>query len=138
MEFYLAPDSAAGMAHSLANAIGKLPTCEGVIIFLGDMPYLGKATIEQLLAAFKKHRDLAPIIVPTIDAKNSTGVNETLSGHPVIFSAAYFDQLARLTGDNGAKPVIKGHPDNVIRVMVNDPGILQDIDRPTDLISEET
>jgi len=142
VQIYLAPDSAAGMAHSLANAIHQLPSCDGVMIFLGDMPYLAKATIEQLLAAFDEHRKEAPIIVPTILSLRGTSADtiisdtitsDTVPGHPVIFSSAYLQELAQLTGDNGAKPVITRHQDNVIRVGVEDDGILKDIDRPDDM-----
>ena len=134
IKFFLAPDSAAGMAHSLANIIGQLPTCDGAMIFLGDMPYLEDTTIKQLLAAFEERKKEAPIIVPTMLTVDKEGALEKLSGHPVIFSSVYFQELTQLTGDNGAKPIITAHKDRVTRITVEDQGILKDVDRPSDIV----
>ncbi len=53
--------------------------------------------------------------------------------HPVGFASSYFDVLAELTGDKGAKPVMNANADKVIEVSVDDPGVLKDIDTPGDL-----
>lgn len=134
IRFFLAPDSAAGMAHSLANIIGQLPTCDGAMIFLGDMPYLEGSTIKKLLAEFDERKKEAPIIVPVIMTKDKKGILDTIPGHPVIFSSTYFRELTQLTGDNGAKPVITAHKDHVTRITVEDQGILKDVDRPGDIV----
>ena len=62
------------------------------------------------------------------------GALEKLSGHPVIFSSVYFQELTQLTGDNGAKPIITAHKDRVTRITVEDQGILKDVDRPSDIV----
>ena len=133
VKFFLAQDSAAGMAHSLANIVGQLPTCDGAMIFLGDMPYLESVTIKKLLAVFEARKKDAPIIVPTIVTEGNGGALETIPGHPVIFSSVYFQELTQLTGDNGAKPIITAHKDRVVKITVEDRGVLKDVDRPSDI-----
>ena len=122
--YYLAPDSAKGMAHSLANAIHKVHDWQAAVVFLGDMPFVQAETIESLLGAYEFHKAKQPIIVPCKQGE---------MGHPVLFSQAYFDEIEALTGDRGARPVIDAHHDKVQRLNVEDPGVLRDIDTPADL-----
>lgn len=55
------------------------------------------------------------------------------SGHPVGFSSDYFDKLTALGGDAGARELLQQNKEAIIRVPVDDPGILRDIDRPADI-----
>jgi molybdenum cofactor cytidylyltransferase len=126
--FYLAPDSAQGMAHSLANGISQTQDWEAALVMLGDMPFVDANTIETILNTYAAHKNHntnpAPIIVPCLGEK---------LGHPVLFSQHYFAEIANLTGDRGARPVIDAHPENVVKLPITDNGVLLDIDRPTDL-----
>ena len=54
-------------------------------------------------------------------------------GHPVGFSAQLRSQLLALDGDTGARAILQRLSDRLVRVAVDDPGILVDIDRPEDL-----
>ena len=49
------------------------------------------------------------------------------------FSADYFGSLQTLTGDRGARHLIKANQDDVVEVAFSDPGVIQDIDVPQDL-----
>lgn len=125
-ECYCAPDSARGMAHSLANAIHLESDWQAAVIFLGDMPYLKPETIQALVDAYKQHQQGEPIIVP---------VKNNRQGHPVIFHHSYFSEIESLEGDIGAKPILDAHKDRVIEVPVDDSGIFIDVDVPEDLAS---
>ena len=126
--FYLAPDSAQGMAHSLANGISQTHNWEAALVMLGDMPFVEANTIETILNTYTAHKNHntnpAPIIVPCLGEK---------LGHPVLFSQRYFAEMANLTGDRGARPVIDAHPENLVKLPTTDNGVLLDIDKPTDL-----
>jgi molybdenum cofactor cytidylyltransferase len=124
--FFCAPDSAIGMAHSLANALSTVDRWQAAAIFLGDMPYLKAETINILLKTYEDNAESQPIVVPVVASSY---------GHPVIFDQAYFDAISALEGDVGAKAVIKKHIDRVIEVAVDDDGVVKDIDRPTDSAS---
>jgi len=45
-----------------------------------------------------------------------------------------FAALAALTGDDGAKSVVAAHRDSLVRIDVDDAGVLRDVDRPADLV----
>jgi molybdenum cofactor cytidylyltransferase len=126
--FYLAPDSAQGMAHSLANGISQTQDWEAALVMLGDMPFVEANTIETILNTYTAHKNHntnpAPIVVPCLGEK---------LGHPVLFSQRYFAEIANLTGDRGARPVIDAHPENLVKLPTTDNGVLLDIDKPTDL-----
>ncbi|HKI75269.1 MAG TPA: nucleotidyltransferase family protein [Pseudomonadales bacterium] len=124
VEFFRAPDSAKGMAHSLGNAVHELHDWDAAMILLGDMPYLKSDTLRALLDAYQANQAKAPIVLPSKDGK---------TGHPVIFAARYFEEIEALMGDVGARAVVDAHPDAVITVAVSDPGIFRDIDTPEDL-----
>jgi len=51
----------------------------------------------------------------------------------VLFATALLPQLAALTGDEGARRVVQGLGEALALVPTDDPGVLADIDLPTDL-----
>ena len=114
------PNATRGMGHSLADGIARLAAWEGVLITLGDMPFIKPATFCNAASA------LVPggICQPDWQGK---------PGHPVGFSATWFDALTQLKGDAGARDIIKQNGEAVTRFPVDDRGILRDIDTPADL-----
>ena len=121
---FLAPDSALGMGHSLADGIKQVQHWRASAIFMGDMPFIQPETIDLLLDQHNLHESNQPIIVPSY--RNQTG-------HPVIFSKAYYTELTALRGDEGAKSIVRRYADHVIQVPCLDRGVLDDIDVPEDL-----
>lgn len=123
------PNHGAGMGTSIAAGIRHLQqdeTLEAAMIALGDMPYLRTETIVVLAEAFDPEAG-AEIVVP---------VRQGERGHPVLFARRFFDPLAGLTGDVGAKHVVHNDEDVVAEVETGDAGILRDIDTPADLAEE--
>ena len=58
---------------------------------------------------------------------------QSQAGNPVAFGKKYFNQLRQLQGDSGGKSIIANNPESIIRLAVEDAGIVQDIDTPGDL-----
>jgi len=113
-----------GMGASIsAGATAIDGVADGLMITLGDMPFIKEETHHALLTAFS-NAPTGSIIAPTIDGAR---------GHPVIFSACYLPDLKNLNGDRGALKIINANSRLAIDVPVDDPGILQDIDHPGDL-----
>jgi molybdenum cofactor cytidylyltransferase len=52
-------------------------------------------------------------------------------GHPVGFAAELYSELIALTGDQGAKRLVSRYPAHA--VLVDDAGVLLDVDTPQDL-----
>lgn len=120
------PDHAQGMGTSIACGVRRLrddDSLDGVVIALADMPHLRRETIAALVDAFTLEPE-AGIVMPVMAGWR---------GHPVLFARRYFDELAGLGGDIGARPVLEAHPDAIIEVETDDPGIFLDVDTPEDL-----
>lgn len=116
------------MADSLSAAI-KLSSAfsafseasDGFVIALADMPYIDSKTTAAIAS---KLSEGASIVVPTYQGKR---------GHPVGFSAKFRAELESLHGDEGARSILKNHPEEIIFLECDDSGILADIDTPADL-----
>ena len=50
----------------------------------------------------------------------------------MIASRAILDEILRLPADASPKNVVRGHQEQTHYVEVEDPGVLKDIDRPSD------
>ncbi len=122
--FTMNHDYASGIASSLATGIAALPDeSSGVLIALGDMPRLTANHIGRLIAAFEQSED-ETICVPVWRGKQ---------GNPVLWDRTYFDEMADLDGDAGAKHLIGTHASFVQKVEMPDDAILMDIDTPEEL-----
>ena len=108
-----------GMSASLMCGIRHAQDAGGWIIALGDMPHVQASTHGGLLAALK---DGVEIAVPVYLGQR---------GNPVAFSRKHLDGLLQLSGDRGARELLKAFPVN--EIPVNDPGIHRDIDTRADL-----
>lgn len=117
-----AADHEEGMGASLRRAAGELPAdCAGAFVFLGDMPRVPHAVLEGLAAAVRAG---APAAAPTFAGQR---------GHPVLFGAGLLPQLRTLTGDAGARAVLKDLGEALALVAAPDDGVLFDVDRRQDL-----
>jgi molybdenum cofactor cytidylyltransferase len=114
-------NAAEGMGTSLAEGIRATPDAHGWVIALADMPFLRKETIGVIARALS---DGAAIAAPAYRGER---------GHPVGFARRFFDELGALRGDEGARDLLKRYPDLLTLCKVDDPGILRDIDKPSDL-----
>jgi molybdenum cofactor cytidylyltransferase len=54
-------------------------------------------------------------------------------GNPVLWARAYFPEMMRLSGDRGAKQLMRLHPDKIVEVEVGTDSIFKDIDLAADL-----
>ncbi|MNN53050.1 Purine catabolism protein PucB [compost metagenome] len=108
-----------GMGDSIAAGVAACPDADGWLIVLGDMPFILPSSIERVVAAI------------TDDAV-SVPVQEGGFGHPVGFGRSFGAGLQALSGDRGARPLLK--QGRVVEVAVDDPGVLWDIDVPEALV----
>jgi molybdenum cofactor cytidylyltransferase len=114
-------NAAEGMGVSLAAGVRAAADADGWVIALADMPFVRPETIAKIVKAMEQG---AQIAAPAIGGKR---------GHPVGFSRAFFEALSSLRDDAGAREVLKQYPDRIVLCEVDDPGVLQDIDQPSDL-----
>jgi molybdenum cofactor cytidylyltransferase len=92
------------------------------MFLLADQPLVDAATINYLLDNFwSADKD---ICVPTFHGKR---------GNPSIFRKNFYPQIMKITGDIGARHIIRAHPDRVLEIEIKNPHFLLDIDTPEDL-----
>ena len=116
------PEHAEGMGATLRAGVASLPPdAAGAFVFLGDMPLIPPAVLPALADAVAAGASAA---APSFEGKR---------GHPVLFAAALLPQLSALTGDEGARQVLRALGAALALVPTDDPGVLADIDVPTDL-----
>lgn len=120
-EVIACPDAGSGMAASLVCGILHAQHAQGWLIALADMPFVRPATMTALVRAVEQGGDAA-IAAPIHDGQR---------GNPVAFGRAHLPGLLALAGDQGARSILKNNPVN--EITVDDPGILQDIDIPSDI-----
>lgn len=121
VEVTVCPNAAQGMGVTLAHAVRVAGAADGWVVALADMPFIDPASIRRVVAAIA---DGAVIAAPDYRGER---------GHPVAFAGTYRDALERLTGDAGAREIVKADADALVRVPVDDPGVVRDIDTPADL-----
>ncbi len=112
-----------GMASSLrVGLMAATAGAEAYVIALGDMPRINRAVVDHCVSMFQASEKR--ILVPTFNAQH---------GHPVVFDRKCKRDLMKLTGDVGARRIIKENPDLVHFLPVDDDGVLYDVDTPADL-----
>ena len=115
-------DAQAGMSRSLIAGLQATPNGSGWVIALGDMPFIKPETIRKVAYAIEQGELIA---IPTYKDRR---------GHPVGLSASLYDELMAITGDEGAREVVRHHAKACCLIACDDdPGILRDIDTPDDL-----
>ena len=111
-----------GQSTSLQAGLQAVPTqSEAALFLLGDQPLLAPGTIDRLLAAYAATP--SPIVLPVYAGRR---------GNPVLFSRETFPELSALRGDSGARTLFATYAGRLLRVPVNDPGILLDVDTRED------
>ena len=114
-------DHAAGMSASLRCGLGALPPdAAGAFLFLGDMPSVPKDIAAMLLHALGGALAAVPVVCGAF-------------GHPVLITRELFDAFSQCAGDGGGRRILRGLGDNLVRVSVDDDGVLADVDTPSDL-----
>lgn len=111
-----------GMAASLTHAIECTKGAPGWLVALGDMPHVRPETMRALAVAIERGAHIA------------APVHEGRRGNPVAFSNYHLPLLLALDGDQGARAILKSHA--VSDVVVDDRGVVRDIDTPDDLVSQ--
>ena len=113
---------AQGMASSLREGLSALDSqTAATLIILGDQPLLRPQTLQQIIAGY--HRSGAQIVIPSHRGKR---------GNHVLLHRSVFPEVMALEGDTGCRAIFGNHLDAILKVEVEDPGILLDIDNQDD------
>ena len=95
-----------GLGSSIAVGVRACEESDGYLIALGDMPGIHPALISELISKLEPTSIVVPI------------AGNGMFGHPVLFGSEYRNDLEKLGGDTGGKPILLAHQDKIIRIPV--------------------
>lgn len=120
-EIVVNPDWEEGIASSVRVAVRVASdhAMDGVLLSVCDQPSISPAVLDALLDRFEREPDrvVASAYAGTV-------------GVPAVFGARWYPQLLALTGDAGARRVLRDHPADVTAVPWEDGA--EDVDNPED------
>lgn len=121
------PDAALGMSRSIVRALADITAQDpgpedGVMILPADMPGFSTKALADLISRFRAEPELIW----------RGGTLDGTPGHPAIFPADLWPQLARITGDEGGRSVLKRAQDRVRQVPLPGQMAVLDLDTPED------
>lgn len=112
-----------GMGTSLRAGLAAVdPQAEAALIVLADQPFIRPATFDRLIEQYETKRP--QIAIP---------VYQGFRGNPVLLDRSVFPEVMQLQGDIGCRAIFGSHLENILKVPVEDAGILADIDETADL-----
>jgi molybdenum cofactor cytidylyltransferase len=109
-----------GLSTSLNCGLASLPdSADGALIMLGDMPEVSANVLNRMIAAFS----------PPDGRSICVAVHQGKRGNPVLWSRAFFGEMAGMTGDTGAKSLLAANEEQLCEIETG-AGILRDVDTP--------
>ena len=107
-----------GMGYSIATGVAARARASAWLVLPGDMPLIRPDTLQAVARALEVH----PVAFAQYRGRR---------GHPVGFGAELYSELAKLSGDEGARRLVARYPAHAVEV--DDPGVMFDVDTPDDL-----
>jgi len=118
------PRPAEGMLSSVQRGFRALPrSVRAAVVLLGDQPWVKASTIDRLVEAYLGGS--RGLVCPVHGGKG---------GHPLLVDVRYREDVARLDPAEGLRGLLRLHPEDLLRLEVEEPDILEDLDGPEDLI----
>lgn len=116
------PDAADGMATSIRRGVASLPKdIVAVVIAPGDMPDLTEDDFLSIINGFRA--------MPQATLQQGTAADGT-PGHPVLFPEDCFVALRQITGDHGARDILRANTHRLRHVALPERHALTDLDTP--------
>ncbi|BDR91876.1 nucleotidyltransferase family protein [Vulcanisaeta souniana] len=108
-----------GMSTSIRLGLRFFQDYDAVLIVLTDMPLITNEVVSRIVSAY---HDGCSAVVPT---------HNGIRGNPVLIHRVLFPELTRLSGDVGAREILRGRVD--VCTVECGPEVLIDIDTVNDL-----
>lgn len=119
------PDYQSGMASSLRVGIQALwEQVQAAVVFLSDQPLVPDLVVRDLVRTYLTNRNQGCRIVRPSYAG--------LPANPVLFDAELFEELQNLTGDTGARDLIRVHQSHLWTLAYADATWGLDVDTEED------
>jgi xanthine/CO dehydrogenase XdhC/CoxF family maturation factor len=113
----------AGLSSVRCGLRAMSAAIEAVLVAPGDQASVDARLVSDLLTAY--HQADRRILVP---------IHAGRRGHPLVFSAAFGDEILTRFDDTGLRGLLLAHPDEVFEWSTQDPAVLEDLDTPEDYL----
>ena len=126
LNFVYNPNFSEGMTTSIKYGVKVVShECDGLLICLGDMPFINTSEINKLIHAYVKNRIKGEglIVVPVFKRQR---------GNPVLFSIEFRNDILEHKEESGCKEVIMKNSDSVMEIEMDDAKMLLDVDTMED------
>ncbi len=118
LTFALNAEAESEMTTSIARGVEAVASdVDALLITPADQPGVQAATILEITDKFQ--HGAHTLIIPTWEARG---------GHPVLVSNEYRQQLLALDPQIGLRQLFQEHKDRVLRLSVNSPYVVRDLD----------
>jgi molybdenum cofactor cytidylyltransferase len=114
------PGYANGMSTSIQAGLGAIDS-DAAMIVLADQPLVTSRTFDALVDEYRRTRP--NVLIPTFNG---------FRGNPVIVDRSLFAEMMGIRGDIGCRAIFGDHARSIVKVPVDDPGVVTDIDTMED------
>ena len=122
LNFVYNPNFSEGMTTSIKYGVKVVShECDGLLICLGDMPFINTSEINKLIHAYVKNRIKGEglIVVPVFKRQR---------GNPVLFSIEFRNDILEHKIKSGCNGVIMNNSESVKEIEMDDDNMLLDVD----------
>ncbi len=116
------PDPGRGMLSSLQAGLHVLGEVSGVFVFPVDHPYVTPETMRMLVAGVE--RQDGTVVKPEYMGRG---------GHPVYIPGVLVERIMSAATDRSLREIIANSGLPVVRIPVNDEGVVRNVNTATDL-----
>jgi molybdenum cofactor cytidylyltransferase len=112
-----------GMGTSLRVGVSAIdPSSDAALIVLADQPFVRPGTMDRLIDSYQAQRH--PVVIPVYKGHR---------GNPALLERSLFPEMMALPGDMGFRAILGRHIGKILKVPVDDVGVLIDVDTEADL-----
>jgi len=125
-EIAINPEPGRGMLSSIIVGLESIPEeAEAVVLVLGDQPAIRASAIDLLIVAYRLKEK--GIILPVFQGRR---------GHPILFDLKYRAKIKTLKPEIGLRQLMQQHPEDILEIPMNEPGLVSDLDTPEDYFAQ--
>ncbi len=121
------PDPSEGMLSSVRRGTEELAGVEGILIVPVDHPLVRCETYRILMAAYSRE-----------DPSFCKPVYESVPGHPILIPKSFVQDILDAPDDATLNSLVFTSPLRKTLVRCDDPGILRNLNRPSDIVGQES
>ena len=111
------PDPNGDMLSSIQCGVNATPPEHGLLIALGDQPFITSFVVNTLIEAYTCQQP--GFVIPVYEGRR---------GHPMIIDARYRHEILTLKDSGGLKNLRDRYPDTVVTIPVDTDDVLIDLD----------